>query len=281
MVEKKKKNIFLRILSFLGKCIAYPIFTILFGLIWLIGELVLHSKVVGKKYIRKDDEARVFIANHYELYGPTIFILKFPYRSIPWIMDGMMEPELIDHQIGMNVYNNYKFIPKFIKKMFMAFFKPFVLFVFHHLLHAISVSRDYPKKNIITMKKSIAVLEKGKPLFICPEFDYHTEGGVGTFFSGFETIAKFYYKKTGKRISFYPIYISKINKKMYIGKPVVFNPNEDMNVEQERIVSTLHRKMERMWRVFEVNGKRYKKLKAKQEKRKLNKENKQTESKID
>ena len=58
--------------------------------------------------------------------------------------------------------------------------------------------------------------------------------------SGFEHLGKYYYQKTGKKISFYPVFISKKKACMYIEKPVIYNPDNEPNIEKERIVNDLH-----------------------------------------
>ena len=118
--------------------------------------------------------------------------------------------------------------------------------------------------NDVTIKSSIkdytttdangnyTFLTKAKSIIIYPEKDYVNEG-VGVFMQGFEHIGKYHYSKTGKKISFYPMFVSQKNKEMYIGTPIIYNPEEKHNIEKERIVTYLRNEMVAQYEKFEVN----------------------------
>jgi len=55
----------------------------------------------------------------------------------------------------------------------------------------------------------------------------------------FIDVAKLYYKRTGKAVSFVPMYIAPALKKLYIGKPTVFNPDVPVDQERQRIAGYL------------------------------------------
>ena len=55
----------------------------------------------------------------------------------------------------------------------------------------------------------------------------------------FVDVARFYYKKTGREISFVPMYIAPKLKKIYLGKPVKFNHTEPIEAERSRICNYL------------------------------------------
>ena len=69
--------------------------------------------------------------------------------------------------------------------------------------------------------------------------------------SGFEYLAKYYYQKTGKKISFYPVFISKKKSAMYIEQAITYNPDNDSNIEKERIVKGLHDAIEKSYFIHE------------------------------
>ena len=55
----------------------------------------------------------------------------------------------------------------------------------------------------------------------------------------FIDIAKLYYKKTGRALSFVPMYIAPKLKKLCLGKPIRFNPEETIENERRRICNYL------------------------------------------
>lgn len=235
-----KKNIFKQIFNGIAYGFNQTILFLEYLLLYIIVNPLFRCKVKGKKNIRKND-TKVFIANHYEIYGPVAMFLRFPFKFRPWVIDKIMEPESVEAQMSISIYNNFPKYPKWFKKIAIKFLKNLMVFTMKHA-KAISVSRENPRKNIEAIKISSETLEKGTSIAIFPELSYVTSG-VGKFQSGFEHIAKYHYQKTGKCISFYPVFISEQNKEMYIEKPITYNPENDANEEKSRIVNSLYESM--------------------------------------
>lgn len=233
-----KKNIFVKSIVFILSCIEFVFLSIILGLILLLIQPFIWSFTKGKKNVRKNDEARVFVANHYEVYGPVVVALRFPFRFRPWTIDKMCDPNSIEKHMSIGFYNNYKWLPKWFKVIIVKIAKRLVLFAIK-FFKPIPVSRDNIRANLKTMQLSTDVLNSKKSIFIFPEKSAVKEG-VGEFMTGFEHLGKYYYQKTGKRISFYPVFISKKNHSMYIEEPIIFNPENDANIEKARIVNGLH-----------------------------------------
>lgn len=233
-----KKNIIVKSLLFLLACIEFIVLGVLFGAILLLIQPFIWCFTKGKKNVRKDDEARVFVSNHYEIYGPVVVFLRFPFKFRPWVIDKMCDPKSIEEQIIIGFYNNYKWLPKWFKIILVKTAKRLVLFAIR-FAKPIPVSRVNPRANVKTMQLSAEVLNNKRAIFIFPERNAVKEG-VGEFMSGFEHLGKYYYQKTGKRISFYPVFISKKRHTMYIEQPIIFNPDNDPNIEKTRIVNGLH-----------------------------------------
>lgn len=265
---KKKSNGFVRFFKAIGRCIRNFFFIIIYGIAFIFVYPFGKYKVVGKKKVKKDDEARAFIANHYELVGPVSMFMSFPFKFRPWIIDKMMNEEMVKQQMGLMVYNNYKGVPMFFKKFIVKTLGNLTAFVMTHMAHGIAVSREDIRANFKTFEESTKTMEKGVDIAIWPELSYVKEG-VGVFQTGFEHIAKYYHKKTGKRISFYPIFISKDLRTIYIADPVVYNPDADPNSEKERIVNATREAMLDMYKTYELENT---KLQAKRAKKRAKQE---------
>lgn len=244
-----KKNPFITLLLFIPKTIEFIILSVVFGVLFILVQPFVWCFTKGKKNVQKNDEARVFIANHYEIYGPLVVFLRFPYSVRPWVIDKMCDPKSIEQHMSIGFYNNYKWIPKWIKFILIKLAKRIILFAIR-FARPIPVSRDNPRLNIKTLQKSTEVLNKKHPILIFPELNSVKEG-VGEFMTGFEHIGKYYHQKTGKKISFYPVFISKKKACFYIEKPVIYNPDNDPNAEKERIVSELHSAIEKSYLLHE------------------------------
>lgn len=248
-----KKNIFIKSISILLSCIEFIILSIIFGVIFILIQPFIWCFTKGKKNVRKDDEARVFVANHYEIYGPVVVFLRFPFKFRPWVIDKMCDPKSIEEQMSIGFYNNYKWLPKWFKVVLVKTAKRLILFAIR-FARPIPVSRVNPRANIKTMQTSVDTLNKKNSIFIFPEKNAVKEG-VGEFMSGFEHLGKYYYQKTGKKISFYPVFISKKKSTMYIEKPIIYNPDNDPNTEKEIIVNGLHDAIHQSYLLHETKKK--------------------------
>ena len=248
-----KKNIFKTTFQFIGKCFKNFFMFLAFCIAYILIKPFIRCKIIGKQNISKTDDARVFIANHYEIYGPLIIFLRFPYKFRPWVIDKMTSPESVEKQMSLGVYSKFPKYPMWLKKIVVKTMKNFMVFSMNNIAKAIPVSRENPRSNIKTMQESVKTFESGKNIVIWPELSY-VEQGVGEFQTGFEHIAKYYYQKTNKKISFYPVFISQIDKKIYIDKPIIFNPENDPNDEKIRITNYLHDTMKDTYINQELNN---------------------------
>ena len=248
-----KKNPLKTFFSIIGNAIKNFFMALSFWTLYIFGKPFVRCKVIGKKIVSKNDEARVFVANHYEIYGPITIFLHFPFKFRPWIIDKMASPESIEEQMSLGVYSKFEKYPMWLKKLAVKTLKHFVLYTLTKRAKGIPVSRDNPRANIKTMHDSMETLNKGKNIVIFPE-EHYVQEGVGEFQTGFEHLAKYYYQKTGKKITFYPIFISQINKKMYIEKPIIYNPENDHNDEKKRITTYLHDEMVNLYLKHEINN---------------------------
>ncbi len=262
-----KKNIFKTIfcgfIAIIRNILYFTFYIIAFPFAFIFSR----CKIKGKENLAKSDEARVFVVNHYEIYGPYISYMHFPYKFRPWIIDKMIDPKTVEQHMSIGIYEQFPKYPKWLKTIVIKLLKSIMVFFMKIIARGIPVSRDDFRKNIKTMQISTETLENNESILIFPE-EHSVKEGVGPFMTGFEHIGKYYYQKTGKKISFYPVFISKTNKTMYIGSPVIYNPDNDASEEKERIVTTLRDDMLNSYIKHECGkpSKKAKKLKIKRRK---------------
>lgn len=248
-MEKKKKNIILVAISAIFGFFGKIIMGIILGVLIILAHIFIRCKVKGKGNVT-EDEGRVFISNHYELFGPISTMLFFPYKCRPWIIDKMLDAEKVEEQMGLLIYREYKKVPMWLKKIALKIVKNFMIFTLK-LYKGIPVSRDNFRKNLSSLELSAKLMSEGKPIMIWPE-KYYVKEGVGPFMSGFEHLAKYYYQKTGKCLTFYPLFTSFKNKTIYIGKPIKFDPKADTQTEKLRLVNGIRNQMVDMYFETEV-----------------------------
>ena len=218
----------MKFFKFIGSKIANFFHFLAYCWLYLICKVFMPSKICGKDNIDENDEARVFLSNHLELYGPVVMHVHFPIKKKAiWIHEFMLDKDKIEQQMAYGfVELHFKWIPKFIKKGIVKIFKHFLFYVLKNKVNGISVSRENSRELIATMKKTYEKIQEGNSIIIFPEKLYQNEG-VGELLAGFTTIAKYVYKKSGKCVSFYPVYVDKKHHKTHIGKPIKYNPSDE------------------------------------------------------
>ena len=92
---------------------------------------------------------------------------------------------------------------------------------------------------VSTFKNTVKRLEEGASIVIFPEHDVPHNHIVCEFQDRFIDVAKLYYKRTGRALAFVPLYIAPYLKKMYLGKPIWFCPDNPIQQERKRICEYL------------------------------------------
>lgn len=205
------------------------------------------SRCVGKNKIKLNDGPVVFVANHYEIYGPVIAVLRMPTSFRPWVINQMLDDKLIEEQMVGGI-DKIRFLPKCIKKRLPKIVKGFMKYILT-AMEPIPVYRGNLREVITTINLTVEAMQEGDNIMLFPENPdkaYDVSGGVDKFYSGFAEIGSSYFKKTGKCTTFYPVYISKKKKKIFIGDGIKFDSTMPKAEEKRRIASELHGSMQRM-----------------------------------
>ncbi|MFO7611867.1 MAG: hypothetical protein R6W99_05190 [Clostridia bacterium] len=221
---------------------------------FILYPLLKHS-VEGVENVRGKDPA-VFVCNHKEIYGPVVTNLYMPFICRPWIINGMVERDKIyDHLInGYNMKNSR--LPASLKKAYCRFLTPIMHWAMNSV-EPIPVFKDEGKDIIKTISLTVEALEQEDNILLFPEDNSRTDGYTdkpGEFFTGFAHIGKAYYKKTGKAVSFYPVYADSERKTLFIGRGIEYDKRNTPLDEKSRIVSHLKESMDRMAMGFHEAG---------------------------
>ncbi len=76
-------------------------------------------------------------------------------------------------------------------------------------------------------------------IIIMPEEHIPYNEIVNEFLQNFVSVAKLYQSKEKKNVYFYPSYVCPALKKVLIGKPILFDTEQDYETEKRRITDTL------------------------------------------
>ena len=101
---------------------------------------------------------------------------------------------------------------------------PISAFIFHNA-DIVPVYKDM--RILKTFKQSIEKLEEGQNLHIFPECPNDYNNIINEFQERFIDLAKFYYTRTKKLLSFVPMYIAPKIKTIIYGKSIEYNPENN------------------------------------------------------
>ena len=211
----------------------------------------LYHKVRNAKYVDLSQGPVVFIVNHREIYGPIISNLYLPFSFRPWIEHKMLEHESISAHIWEGSFKHIK--PAWLAKFLLGLVVPLVLWVLNSV-EAIPVYRE-TRQVLKTIGLSVDALAEQDNLLIFPENPLTTENkryavsGVSAFHTGFVYVAKAFYRKTGKIITFYPVYANPQKRTITFGEGIAYDPHG--TDEPERISGLLVQSMNAIARKHE------------------------------
>ncbi len=207
---------------------------------------LFYHRVVGKKNVDTKAFPSIFVCNHSQIYGPIAAILNFPFYIKPWILNEMIDNDKIAGHIQKGTFDRMKWLPKPIRDRAGKLFGPIIAWAMQST-EPIPVYRNDGRDVLKGITMSIEALEADDNILLFPENPFRTEGyvheGVGEFFSGFVNIARDYYKKTGRAITFYSVYANKRKRTLTFSKGITFNPAIPYREEKEHITQYLHEAM--------------------------------------
>lgn len=191
-------------------------------------------KVVGAENL--PDDAAIIVGNHAQMHGPLAAELYFPGKRYIWCAGQMMHLADVPAYAYQDFWSEKPKGIRWVYKILSYLIAPLSVCIFNNA-HTIGVYHD--ARIISTFKTTIKRLQEGANIIIFPEHGVTHNRIVYDFQDRFIDVAKLYYKRTGKELCFVPMYIAPGLKKMYLGKPIRFCPENPMEQERKRICAYL------------------------------------------
>ena len=201
---------------------------------YLVRVFYPKTEVAGTENL--PDEPVVIVGNHTQMHGPIACELYLHENYYTWCAGQMMKLKEVPGYAYTDFWSQK---PKYMRPLFKIvsfIIAPLSVLIFNNA-RTIAVYRD--KRILSTFRESIARLQNGNKVVIFPEQDKKHNHIVYDFQEGFVDIARLYYKRTGKELSFVPLYIAPKLKKMYLGKPIKFSADTPIAEERRRICDYL------------------------------------------
>lgn len=193
------------------------------------------GKLIGEENLPRRGPA-VFIANHLDATGPIAAACSIPLRFHPWVIADMMDKDLAPIWLQSDFVERQLHLSPPLSQWIARALCRISVPLFYSLGCIPVYTNDYERMRE-TLEMSMNVLREGKFLLVFPE-DYRLTKDPVTkmqpFQHSFVRVGERYYVETGERLEFYPLTIHGSGT-LVVGKPVVFNPINQVGVERRRL----------------------------------------------
>lgn len=201
---------------------------------WLVWVFYPKTRVLGTENL--PDEPSIIVGNHTQMNGPIIGELYYPRKSVTWCAGQMMHLKEVPAYAYKDFWSEKPKLLRPFYKLLSYIIAPLSVAVFNN---AKTIAVYHDSKIVATFKNTIKSLCDGNDVIIFPEHYVNHNHIVNDFQDRFIDIAKLYHKKTGKELSFVPMYIAPMLKEVHIGKPIKFSADMPFDEERRKICNYL------------------------------------------
>lgn len=193
-----------------------------------------NMEVIGLEHLPQNEA--ILVGNHAQMNGPISGELFLPDNCYTWCAGQMMEAKEVPGYAFEDFWSQKPKWTHFYYKIASYVITPLAVCVFNNA-RTIPVYRDM--RVMGTFKTTIKMLKDGANILIFPEKDEKNNNILYQFQDNFIDIARLYYKKTGVELTFIPVYIAPKLRKIYIGEGILFDSDNKIEEEKQRIASYL------------------------------------------
>lgn len=201
---------------------------------WLVWLFYPKTKVVGEENLPED--AAIVVGNHAQMNGPITAELYLPGAHDTWCASQMMVLKEVPDYAFTDFWSGKPKSVRWFYRGLSYVIAPLSVCIFNNA-RTIPVYRD--ARIVKTFKLTLSALESGKSVVIFPEHYQPYNSILNDFQDRFIDVARQYYKRTGRRLAFVPLYNAPTLKTMYLGAPVRYDPEQAPAAERLRIKQEL------------------------------------------
>ena len=192
-----------------------------------------------------DEENTIVIANHAQLNGPIIAQLHLDERYHIWANWQMFFLREVPSYTMRDFFPYKSGWTRPFYKIASYLLAPLMPCMMKNA-RAVPVYHDVRMAS--TVKNTLRLLSEGRGIVIFPEKHERHNNILNAFESQFVNLAKVYYRRTGERIRFLPMYIAPDLDGCYFGDAVYYDPDSDIEAERQRISAHLSGEITRVAR---------------------------------
>ena len=201
---------------------------------WMVRFFAPKFRLVGEENL--PDEPCVIVGNHSHMYGPIAGELYVPGKHEIWCAGEMMNRKEVPAYAYQDFWSGKPAWSRWFFRILSHLIAPLAELIFTNA-HTIGVYHDIRIAD--TFRESMDALRDGYHLVIFPEHYEKHNNIVNDFQEKFVDLARFYYKKSGKELTFVPLYLAPRLATMSFGKPIRFRADAPISEERERICGEL------------------------------------------
>ena len=178
------------------------------------------------------EEASLIIGNHAQIHGPLACEVYFPMNKKIWCIGEMMNLK----EVPAYAYKDFwSYKPKCVRWIYKLLSYVIAPICSYYLRRADTIAVYKDTRLLKTFRDTTSSLDEGNHVIIFPECHEDFNDIVCQFQDKFIDVARLYYNKTGKCLSFVPMYNGATIKTIVFGKPIKYDPSIDIN-EQRKII---------------------------------------------
>ncbi len=218
----------------------------------IIRRLFFNSHLQGARNLRTDEPV-ILVANHVGSFGPVSVITSVPVRMYPWVAHEVTDIRTVAPRIQAEFFEQELHL----KPPFSTYLGRVIGRVCVALMKDIGAIPVYQKSKKIraTVEKTLSLLEQGKNILVFAEDSTRKINDVlCEFCTGFLHVAKLYYDKTRKALTFLPVAVNRRVHGILVGKPIRFDVNAPFSAEKQRLKRELESTVYTLYRKLESSG---------------------------
>lgn len=197
---------------------------------WIVKLVYPKIAVVGAENL--PDDACIVVGNHAKMNGPITAELYYPRERLTWCAAQMQKLKEVPAYAYQDFWSGKPRYIQWFYKLLSYVIAPLSVSIFNNAA-VIPVYHD--NRVISTFRQTVKALDQGVDVIIFPEKLEKRNQILYQFQENFVDVAKLYYKRTGKRVSFVPMYLAPALKQLHLGTPVAFDPEAPIEQEKKRI----------------------------------------------
>ena len=201
---------------------------------WIVGVFYPRMELVGLENL--PEEPFVLVGNHSQAHGAVVAEERLPFDLYTWCNYQMMDKKEVCAYALKDFWQDK---PKALQPLYWLVSKIIKYPAVYIMSHARTIAVYHDNRCISTFRKSLEKLQDGYNLVIYPECRERYNNIIYEFQDRFIDLAKMYYKRSGKRLSFVPMYLAPKLKKIFFGKPIAYDPEISMDVQRGQIKQQL------------------------------------------